>query len=75
MLDSPVPLLAVPVETIGDLDNDGDADLISRNGVFANDGHGTVRARATASSLAFPSLRTTLADVNGDGLLDVVSVP
>ena len=70
LLDEPISRGALP-EAVGDLDGDGDADLVTQSGVFANDGHGRFTA-VPGAPLAFAKVRTTLADVNNDGKLDVV---
>ena len=73
VLDNPVAYGAAPIDAIGDLDGDGDPDIVSRNGVFLNDGHGRFAATQTGA-LLFQRAATRIADVNGDGLNDVVSI-
>jgi hypothetical protein len=73
ILDNPIPSAATPPDALGDLDGDGDADLLSANGAFLNDGHGRFTAVAN-SPLSFSRWGTTLADLNNDGMLDVVSI-
>tara|TARA_A200000113_G_scaffold97714_1_gene87561 strand:+ start:2210 stop:5878 length:3669 start_codon:yes stop_codon:yes gene_type:complete len=62
----------------GDLDNDGDEDLIvtniGRNQIFENLGNGTFRERTSSSgfeNLIDWSTSATLADFDNDGLLDI----
>ena len=72
VLHDPVPLAAFPPQAIGDLDGDGDADLVAQNALLVNDGHG--RFSAVANTLAFSRSRIILADVNNDGLRDALSI-
>ena len=72
VLHDPVPLAAFPPQAIGDLDGDGDADLVSQNALLINDGHG--RFTTVANTLAFSHSRVILADLNNDGRLDALSI-
>ncbi|OUJ70021.1 hypothetical protein BXP70_25455 [Hymenobacter crusticola] len=65
---------------LGDLDNDGDLDLVAtelgypgRVLTLLNDGAGTFRLSETLPTSSYP-LQTRLGDVDGDGDLDVVTV-
>ena len=71
-LDGPLPLSATTATTLGDLDNDGDQDLVGLDAAFLNDGHGRFNA-VPASGLNFPRYRSVLVDLNADGFLDMVS--
>ena len=71
VLDGPIPVAALPVEAVGDLDADGDADVVGQNAVAVNDGHG--RFLAAASNLTFPVVVPVIADLNNDSLRDVAS--
>src|SRR5262249_44184146 len=71
-LDNPVA--RVPsVDAVGDLDNDGDFDLVTPVGVLLNDGHARF-SPVPGAPLAFARSVTVIADLNGDGLRDVVSI-
>ena len=72
ILDNPLPANASP-DAAADLDGDGDVDLVNQLGVFTNDGH----ARFTGpiqNLLSFPRKRTVLADFDGDGMNDCLSI-
>jgi FG-GAP-like repeat len=72
-LDSPVPQSGGSLRSVGDLDGDGDVDLHAQFSFLLNDGH----ARFSTAAAATPPWTInspTLADLNGDGLLDIVSV-
>ena len=64
----------------GDLDNDGDMDIVVANGrhwaefnqVFFNDGNGFFRRSKFLSKEATASYATPLADLDNDGDLDIV---
>jgi Bacterial Ig-like domain (group 3)/FG-GAP-like repeat len=61
---------------VGDMNNDGNVDLVGVNfagtvDVFLGNGNGTFQT-AVASGLSVNSSTITLADLNGDGKLDVV---
>lgn len=60
---------------LGDLDADGDLDVVDGRNVFLGDGAAGFTRNAVgfdSSGLAALFSHTTLADVNGDGVLDVV---
>ncbi len=65
---------------LGDLDNDGDLDVVFANGrhlaetdwVYSNDGRGTFYGRRALESQADRSYAVALGDVDGDGFLDAV---
>ena len=48
ILDTPIPV-ATAVQAVGDVDGDGDADLLIPDGVMINDGHGRFAKMAVAS--------------------------
>ena len=71
---SPAPAFpGLPAQFVsaGDLDGDGDTDLLLDNHVYVNAGNGTFSLGAT---LAFPPnfYRTSLLDADSDGDLDVI---
>src|SRR5689334_9506256 len=69
VLDSPIPSTS-GVEAVGDVDADGDLDILTPQGLLINDGN----TRFTlVANLAFYRSRAVFADLNGDGLLDLVS--
>ena len=72
MLDNPIPGPAA-VQTAGDVDADGDEDLLIADGLMVNDGHGRF-AKVAVSSVAFTRQNPRLADLNGDGLADLISL-
>ena len=67
LVERPDARLRKPRST-GDLDRDGDLDLIMNGSVWLNDGAG--QFRDTGNSL--PDNDTSLGDVDGDGDLDAV---
>jgi FG-GAP-like repeat len=72
-LDGALPPQAASADALGDLDNDGDQDLVGTGVVILNDGHGRFTPIATPS-LQFYRTRAVLADLNADGLLDLLSI-
>jgi FG-GAP-like repeat len=72
VVDNPIPYGAGTIEAAGDLDGDGDADLLCANGVLVNDGGG--RFSHAGNPLPFFRSRAILADLNGDGLQDLISL-
>jgi hypothetical protein len=54
---------------IGDMDGDGDLDIVSGNTVYLNDGPGNF----TTSRYVVPAETRMLGDMDGDGDLDIVS--
>lgn len=61
---------------VGDVDGDGDVDIVVANGVlntFSNNGSGSFGAATTRSVTDYSITRVRLADVNNDGLLDAVT--
>ena len=71
-LDAPVPQALGRVEAIADFDGDGDMDLLGPGGIAVNDSHGRFTLVAV-TALAFARGITIAADLNGDGLPEVVS--
>ena len=63
LLDTPVPT-ATAVQAVGDVDGDGDQDLLIPDGVMINDGHGRF-ARMAVASVAFTRQSARLADLTG----------
>lgn len=65
------------VSVAGDFDHDGDLDLLTKTSiggkVFLNNGSGQFTVQAPTVALANRALSLRLADVNGDGNLDVIS--
>jgi FG-GAP-like repeat len=81
ILDSSIPQTAIWATAIGDLDGDGDADLLDTMSpapmLYRNDGHGRftgVAVSSLLSSLSHTGFRAVLADFDGNGLLDVLSI-
>ena len=73
LLDEPLPPGAGVVEAAADFNNDGTVDLLTSSGILVGDGHANFVA-APGTPLAAYRLCTRVADLNGDGLTDVVSV-
>ncbi len=66
------------VSSFGDIDNDGDADLVLGLPnyllkIYANDGYGNFQYHA-AINLLYSTYYPTLLDLNNDGYLDVVGI-
>nr|WP_214607025.1 FG-GAP-like repeat-containing protein [Hymenobacter arizonensis] len=64
-------------QVLGDIDNDGDLDLLTSAGLYGmysyfNDGQGHFTAHSNVAVGRTPS-GATLADVNGDGFLDLLA--
>lgn len=65
---------------LGDLDGDGDVDVVFGNGlhlaqtdwVFSNDGYGMLYGRRALGDSPDPSYGVALGDLDGDGALDIV---
>jgi FG-GAP-like repeat len=72
-LDASLPVQAASVDASGDLDNDGDQDMVGVGFAFLNDGHGRFTA-IPVPSLGFTRARAALVDLNADGLLDLLSI-
>jgi hypothetical protein len=75
------PTLPLPAQpngvTAGDVDNDGDVDLLTANGtasLYLNDGSGGFTSGPAVAAPAGSSIASvTLADVDGDGSLDLLT--
>ena len=72
-LDDPIPAAETTVDAVADFDLDGDFDLAGPGGIALNDGHGRF-TMAPGLPLAFPRSTSRVADLNGDGLPDIVSI-
>lgn len=72
VLQGPVPARGGLIDAAGDVDGDGDTDLVSAQGLLLNDGHGTFQP-AIPGVLSGGRHVIFLADFNGDGLLDEAS--
>ncbi len=58
---------------VGDMDGDGDPDIVDQGGWWANDGSGAFSAIANSTwTSSTSSSRLKLGDMNNDGLVDVV---
>jgi surface-anchored protein len=77
----PATLNSISGVQLGDMDNDGDVDIVVGNrannpnayfSVFSNDGNAIFGAPQNKTTGIFPDLHA-LADLNGDGRLDVVT--
>jgi hypothetical protein len=68
----PVPPPAALQATLGDLDGDGDLDVIRQGLVYENDGHARFRLRGYLVGF-LPFTAVVAADVDGDGDEDVVA--
>jgi hypothetical protein len=73
VLGEPVPAGSGTIDAAGDLDADGKIDLLTMAGVLLGDGHANFAA-APGAPLAGARASARVAHLNGDGLLDVVSV-
>jgi hypothetical protein len=74
VLGDPMPGGASLFGAFGDLDGDGDVDVMNADRtVGLNDGSGRF-IPAAVPPVAAPRRATKLADLNGDGLLDVISI-
>ncbi len=62
---------AYPI-VVGDLNDDGIPDFVSQNRVLLGNGDGTFRVGSLLSLSGFSNYFEVLADVNGDGILDLV---
>jgi hypothetical protein len=72
-LDSSLPLNVGTIDASGDFDGDGKRDLLGWSGILLGDGHANF-TRVPGSPLAGSRMSTRVADLNGDGLLDVASI-
>ncbi|HYC77897.1 MAG TPA: VCBS repeat-containing protein [Planctomycetota bacterium] len=70
-LEEPFPEL-IP-EALGDVDGDGDTDVVGFGAVAVNDGYGRF-TRREEPTLAFTRSQARLADFDGDGLADLASI-
>ena len=74
ILDGPIPWTIGWASAIGDLDGDGDEDLLDWTGtVHLNDGNGRFTL-VSGPALASVGFRAVLADFDGNGFLDVLSI-
>jgi hypothetical protein len=73
LLDEPLPPTAGYPDGAADFDQDGNVDLLTSAGILVGDGHANFAAAAGAP-LASVRRNTRVADLNGDGLPDVLSV-
>jgi FG-GAP-like repeat len=78
VLDTPIPPTAYFADALADLDGDGDLDLLASPGLFAigaylNDGAGRFTA-LSLGTLAFYRTRTVVADLDGNGFQDILSI-
>lgn len=72
------PSVLPKIVTAGDLDQDGDIDLVvgefATTHICLNDGAGNFTTQPTAVSAATQPVDLRLADFNGDGFLDLLSI-
>lgn len=73
VLDHPLPATMPMPDAVGDLDNDGAPEFVTSAGIYSNDGHATFSS-VPGPALAFQRQDAAIADVNGDGLRDFLSI-